>query len=246
VKCIILAAGYATRLYPLTKNRPKPLLEVAGKTILDHIVEKLERVDQIDEIIIVTNEKFASHFEEWAGTAFYQKTLTVINDGTLSNEERLGAIGDIELVLEELNIEDDLMVLAGDNLFDFELTDFVEFFEKVGSDCITIYYEENSSQLKQVGVADTDDNGKVTYFEEKSEHPKTSYVVPPFYLYKKETLSLFNQYIEEGYDPDAPGHFIPFLKKHKPIYAFFFNGKRYDIGTIENYQRVQELFSEKY
>src|SRR5699024_2346378 len=137
MKALVLAAGYATRLYPLTKNTPKPLLEIAGKSILDHIVEKMDQVDELDEIIIVTNEKFAGHFEEWAKNADYSKAFTVVNDGTTTNDNRLGAIGDIQYVIEELDLKDDLMILAGDNLFDFELTDFAHYFQEVGTDVIT-------------------------------------------------------------------------------------------------------------
>lgn len=245
MKAIVLAAGYATRLYPLTKDRPKPLLEVAGKTILDYIVEKMDKVVQIDEVIIVTNEKFTTHFEQWARSTSYSKKLTVVNDGTLTNETRLGAIGDIQFVLEQLNIKDDLMVLAGDNLFDFELTDFASYFDEVGIDCITAYHEENDDQLKRAGIVEIDNNGKVLSFEEKPEQPKSSYCVPAFYLYQKDTLPLFKQYLVEGNNPDAPGHFVPYLIEHKPVHAYLFEGKRYDIGTVESYEKVQQVFVDK-
>lgn len=245
MKAIVLAAGYATRLYPLTKDRPKPLLEVAGKTILDYIVEKMDRENQIDEVIIVTNDKFTTHFEEWTKTASYAKKLTVINDGTLTNATRLGAIGDIQFVIEQLNIEDDLMILAGDNLFDFELTDLAAYFDKVGTDCITAYHEENDTQLKRAGIVELDDNAKVLSFEEKPAEPKSSYCVPAFYLYRKETLALFKQYLEEGNNPDAPGHFVPFLIEKKAVHAYLFEGKRYDIGTVESYEKVQQIFVDK-
>lgn len=221
MKAIVLAAGYATRLYPLTKDRPKPLLEVAGKTILDYIVEKMDKVAQIDEVIIVTNDKFTAQFEEWAKSASYTKKLTVINDGTLTNETRLGAIGDIQFVLEQLKIEDDLMVLAGDNLFDFELTDFAAYFDEVGTDCIAAYHEENDDQLKRAGIVELDNDRKVLSFEEKPAKPKSSYCVPAFYLYQKDTLPLFKQYLTEGNNPYAPGHFVPFLTGKKTSSCVF-------------------------
>lgn len=245
MKAIVLAAGYATRLYPLTKDRPKPLLEVTGKTILDHILEKMDKVAQIDEVIIVTNDKFTTHFEEWAKLASYSKTLTVVNDGTLTNETRLGAIGDIQFVLKQLKIEDDLMVLAGDNLFDFELTDFATYFDEIGTDCIAAYHEKNDEQLKRAGIVELDYNQKVLSFEEKPAQPKSSYCVPAFYLYQKDTLPLFEKYLEECNNPDAPGHFVPFLIEHKPVHAYLFDGKRYDIGTLESYERVQQIFADK-
>ena len=245
MKGLILAAGYATRLYPLTKNTPKPLLKVAGKTILDYIVEKMDRVADIDEIIIVTNNKFASHFEEWAEEAEYSKEFTVVNDGTLTNEDRLGAIGDTQYVIEKLELADDLMIVAGDNLFDFELTDFVDFFKEVGTDCITAYAEEDEEQIKRAGVVDLDENSKVLSFEEKPAEPKSNFAVPAFYIYEKDTLSFFKKYLEAGNDPDAPGNFIPFLIEEKPVHAFQFEGKRYDIGTVESYERVQNIFEER-
>ena len=242
MKCIVLAAGYATRLYPLTENQPKPLLEVAGKSILDHAMEKIDRVDDIDEVIIVTNNKFAGHFEEWKKTADYSKLLTVVNDGTLTNDTRLGAIGDIQFVIDQLRIDDDLMIIAGDNLFEFELADFATFFYNKDSDCITTYHEANEAQLKRAGVIEIDEESRVLSFEEKPEQPKSSFCVPAFYLYRKDTLPFFQKYLEEGNNPDAPGHFVPYLIKHKAVHAFQFEGKRYDIGTLESYEAVQELF----
>ena len=243
MKAIVLAAGYATRLYPLTKNQPKPLLEVAGKTILDYIVEKIERVSSIDEVIIVTNEKFSGHFMKWAAAADYSKKLTVVNDGTLTNETRLGAIGDIQFVIDQLQVEDDLMVLAGDNLFDFELSDFAKYFYDIGTDCITAYHEDREEHLSRAGVIELDSKQKVLSFEEKPEKPKSTYCVPAFYLYKKETLELFKEYLASGLNPDAPGHFVPYLIEQKAVHAYLFPGQRYDIGNLESYERAQEIFS---
>ena len=245
MKGLVLAAGYATRLYPLTKNQPKPLLEIAGKSILDYIVEKMEKVEAIDEIIIVTNDKFTSHFEEWAKQSDYKKPLTVINDGTTTNDNRLGAIGDIQFVIEQLNLEDDLMILAGDNLFDFELTDFAEYFYKVDTDIITTYPEEDEAQLKRAGVIEIDEDSKVLSFEEKPEQPKSNFCVPAFYLYRRETLSEFKNYLADGHNPDAPGHFVPYLLNKKNVHAFQFEGQRYDIGTVESYEKVQQIFEQK-
>lgn len=243
MKAIILAAGYATRMYPLTENQPKPLLEVAGKTILGYIAEKIEKVNDIDEVVIVTNDKFAGHFVKWTEKVTYTKKFTVINDGTLTNETRLGAIGDIQFVIDKLGIQDDVMILAGDNLFDFELTDFAAYFKEVGTDCITAYHEENEAQLKRAGVIELDGQQKVLSFEEKPEHPRSSYCVPAFYLYQKETLPLIKDYLKEGNNPDAPGHLVPFLIGKKDVHAYLFPGRRYDNGNLESYQTVQELFS---
>jgi len=243
MKAIVLAAGYATRLYPLTKNQPKPLLKIAGKSILDHIVEKMERVEAIDEIIIVTNDKFTDYFVQWKKLASYTKQVTIVNDGTTTNDNRLGAIGDIQYVIDTQQVADDLMVLAGDNLFDFELSDFVSYFFEKETGCITAYKEENEEQLKRAGVVDLSDTGQVLSFEEKPSHPKSNYCVPAFYLYKKESLPLFKEYLKEDNNPDAPGHFIPYLITHRNVHAYLFEGKRYDIGTVDSYNMVNQLFS---
>ncbi|WP_440898019.1 nucleotidyltransferase family protein [Amphibacillus sp. Q70] len=242
MKAIILAAGYATRLYPLTKNKAKPLLELSGKPILDHIMEKLERVSVIDQVFIVTNEKFAKSFSEWSQLYQGNKIATVINDHTTSNDNRLGAIADIQYVIKKQKIEEDIMVLAGDNLFDFNLKDFVDFYQDMKSDCITVHELNDFNELQKTGVVEVDRNFLVTSFEEKPEKPKSNLAGPPFYIYQSETLPLIAQYLDQGNNPDAPGHFIPWLIGHKAVYAYKFEGLRYDIGTIESYRKAQKLF----
>jgi len=241
MKAILLAAGYATRLYPLTKNQPKPLLKIAGKTILDYTVGKIEQVDEVDEIIIVTNNKFASHFEEWSNHAHYSKKITVVNDQTLSNEDRLGAIGDMQYVIDQETIQDDLMILAGDSLFEFALTDFTHYFNEVKTDVIAAYPEE-LEQRQRGGSVDINSEGEVVDFKEKVENPG-QYSVPAFYIFKGETLPLLKKYLDEGNNPDAPGHFIPYLIQQKPVHAYIFEGYRYDIGTLDSYERAQKIFS---
>lgn len=243
MKAILLGAGYATRLYPLTKDKAKPLLEVAGKTITDHIVEKIVQVPEVDEIIIVTNDKFAHQFEEWVDQANYDMQFTVVNDGTLTNETRLGAIGDIQFVIDQLNIQDDLLILAGDNLFEFSLADFVSFAKEHDSDALAMYYEANLDQLKRNGTATFDENQTVIDFIEKPENPTYHHCVPTFYVLKESTLPLIQAYLDEGNNPDAPGNFIPYLIQQNDVKAFVFEGKRYDIGTIDSYHKVQEIFS---
>ncbi|WP_416147542.1 nucleotidyltransferase family protein [Salipaludibacillus sp. HK11] len=242
MKCIILAAGYATRLYPLTKNTAKPLLKVAGKTIMNHIMEKVEEVDVIDEIFIVTNDKFYASFQNWANDFQSKKTVHVINDQTTTNDNRLGAIADIQYVLDQAEITDDLMVLAGDNLFEFQLKDFEHFYRKVNADCITTHELDDEAEIKSTGVIEIDGENKVTSFEEKPQNPKSNLAVPPIYIYQEKTIPLIKQYINEGNNPDAPGNFIPWLIQHKSVHAFKFEGMRYDIGTLESYQKVQNLF----
>lgn len=245
MKCIILAAGYATRLYPLTEKMPKPLLEVAGISILDRIVSKVEKIQEIDEIIIVSNDKFFKHFLAWSNDYKGIKQISILNDGTTDNETRLGAIKDVIFAIEEKEIDEDLMVLAGDNLFDFELTEFVKFFADKETDCISTHIIEDMERIKRTGVAELDQNHRVISFEEKPEHPKSSYAVPPFYIYEEETLPLIKEFIEEGNNGDAPGMLLSWLLKRKPIHAYYFSGNRYDVGTLESYGEVQTIFSDK-
>lgn len=182
----------------------------------------------------------------WQGQYNSKRTISVLNDGTLSNDDRLGAIADMQFVLEKEDLlNDDLMVLGGDNLFDFELTCFYDYFQMVGADCITAHVITNKEVLSGSGVIEVDEDGKVNSFEEKPDCPRSNLAVPPFYIYKKETLPLITEYLKEGNNPDAPGNFIPWLIEKKPVYVFQFEGRRYDIGTLESYKLVQDLFSKK-
>ncbi len=245
MKAIILAAGYATRLYPLTQDKPKPLLEVAGKTILQHILEKIAPIESIDWVLVVANAKFAGHFTEWVNHYSYLKPVQVINDQTTTNEGRLGAIADMQYVIDQVGIADDCLVLAGDNLFDFALTDFVAFYRQKQADLITAHAIHDCQKLRRTGVVTLDATDRVTSFQEKPEQPASNLAVPPFYIYQKETLPLIADYLKAGNPPDAPGNFIPWLITKKPVYAYRFVGERYDIGTIESYREVCAKYRSK-
>jgi len=242
MKAIILAAGYATRLYPLTENRPKPLLGVGGKPILQYLLEKIEPLDLVDEVIIATNDRFYDQFVDWMAGFVYSKKIIVLNDGTTANENRLGAIADLCFALEERQLDEDLLVLAGDNLFDFALTDFVAYYQKVRADCITAHQLDDLEELRKTGVIETNGEGRVLSFAEKPMDPRSNLAVPPFYIYRRETIPLLKEYLQAGENPDTPGNFIPWLLKRKKVYAFLFEGARYDIGTPASYRRVNELF----
>lgn len=242
MKAIILAAGYATRLYPLTENRPKPLLEIGGKPILQYLLEKIEPLDLVDEVIIATNDRFYDQFVDWMAGFVYSKTIIVLNDGTTANENRLGAIADLCFALKERQLDEDLLVLAGDNLFDFALTDFVAYYQEVRADCITAHQLDDLEELRKTGVIETNGEGRVLSFAEKPMDPRSNLAVPPFYIYRRDTIPLLKEYLQAGENPDAPGNFIPWLLKRKKVYAFRFEGARYDIGTLESYRLVNELF----
>jgi len=243
MKCVILAAGYATRLYPLTKDRPKPLLDVAGRSILDRILDNAERVGRIDEVIIVSNARFFGKFMDWRKGRTSGFQITVLDDGSTENENRLGAVADLGFAVETASLRDDCLVLAGDNLFDFELKDFIDFAKERRSDCITTHVLDDREKLKRTGVIEIDGDSRVISFEEKPKEPKSNFAVPPFYFYTGDTLPLVSDFLAEGNDPDAPGNFIPWLTDRKPVYAFRFAGKRYDIGNLETYRDAQEIFA---
>ncbi|WP_405726123.1 nucleotidyltransferase family protein [Anaerotignum sp.] len=242
MKAIILAAGYATRLYPLTLNRPKALLPIGKKPIIDHIVEKMDAVEELDEIFVVSNDKFASHFEAWAKTAKSRVPITVLNDGTTDDSNKRGAIGDIAFVIEEAKVDDDLMVIAGDNFFTYSLADYVRFFREKDRDCVCVKVWEDESQLSQFGIALLDEKGMVLDIEEKPAKPKSNTAVFAAYLYKKETVPLFAEYLAAGNKPDAPGNFPAWLYLRKEVYAYTFEGECYDIGTPDSYREVCEMY----
>ena len=242
MKAIILAAGYATRLYPLTLNMPKALLPIGGKPIIDHIVAQMDTVDELDEIYVVSNDKFAGHFEEWAKTAVSRVPIKVLNDGTTDDSNKRGAIGDISFVIHEMKIDDDLMVIAGDNFFTYSLKDYVRFFREKDRDCVCVKVWEDESQLSQFGIALLDWAGKVLDIEEKPAKPKSNTVVFAAYLYKKETVPMFREYLEAGNKPDAPGNFPAWLYKKQEVYAYTFEGECYDVGTPESYHEVCEMY----
>jgi len=242
MKCVILAAGYATRLYPLTENLPKSLLVVAGKTILEHILTKVEEVPEVDEVLLVSNAKFARQFTDFLSEYKGKKTITIIDDGTWDNEHRLGAIADLALAIERGKIDDHVMVLAGDNLFDFSLEDFTSFFHNVQADCITTHYEESLEALQKTGVAELSPKSQVISFEEKPIKPRSNNAVPPFYIYNKETIRLIQEFLNTGLSIDAPGQFVAWLVKKKLVYAYQLKGKRFDIGSLASYEEAKHIF----
>lgn len=242
MKAILLVAGYATRLYPLTLNTPKALLPINGKAIADYIIDQIEKISDVDEIYVVTNHKFADDFEKWASEHKCKKPIYVLDDGTTTEETRRGAIGDILYTIDQKKIDDDVMIIAGDNFFTYSLEDYYNFFREKKSDCVCVKEFNNKKMLKQFGIALLDEEGKVIDIEEKPENPKSNNVVYAAYMYTKETVKLFRQYIAEGNKPDAPGNFVVWLYTRKPVYAYKFAEECYDIGTPESYKTVCELF----
>lgn len=238
MKCLILAAGYATRLYPLTENFPKPLLEVKGKTIIDWLIEDLNSFNAVDEYYIVTNHKFYNHFLTWNK----YNNVKIIDDGTMSNETRLGAVKDIDLVLSKESINDDLLILAGDNLLDFSLRDYFEYHKSKKTSCVMRFFQKDSSKLKRSGVASINENDVIIEMEEKPEMPKSNWTIPPFYIINKDDLAYVSKAIEEGINTDAPGSFIAYLASKTTVHAYLMNGSRYDVGNLQSYIDIKENF----
>jgi len=236
--CILLCAGYATRMYPLTENFPKPLLPIKGKPLIDYLIEDLETKNYINEYVIVSNHKFINHFNNWENK-HSNKNITILDDGSISNETRLGAVKDIEFAIESLNIDDDILVLAGDNLLDFSLNDFIEYFLKKNSNCVMRYIESDLSRLQRTGVAVIDDNDLIIDMEEKPRNPKSNNAIPPFYIFKKEYLKEIKTSIESGCKVDAPGGFIEWFSNKNPVYAYLMPGKRIDIGNLDDYYKIK-------
>lgn len=237
MKCLILAAGYATRLYPLTENFPKPLLKVGEKTILDWLVDDIDTANIVDEYVVISNHKFANHFEDWAKTK--KQKVTVVDDGTETNETRLGAVKDIQFAIDKLNLDDNMLVIAGDNVLDFSLTKFIEYAKEKNTSCIMRYYEPDDKKLLKCGVVTIDDNDKIINMTEKPLVPATHWCCPPFYYYTKDDAKLVEKGIDSGCGTDAPGSYAAWLCTQTDVHAMEMPGKRYDIGNIESYERVK-------
>jgi len=242
MKTLILAAGYATRLYPLTKNFPKPLLEVGGRTILDRLVEAVDGIEEVNQHIVVTNATFHPHFEDWKAASSYKKDIVILNDGTTSNDNRLGAVKDILFAIEQLGINEDLLVLAGDNVVTFSFANFVRYAREKRTSCISCHAEPSLAALQKTGVLEADENMRAIAMHEKPENPPSHWAVPPFYYYKKEDLPLIQKAIDQGCGYDAPGNLAAWLCKKTEVYAWPINGERYDIGDMAAYEHAQEVF----
>lgn len=240
MKCLFLAAGYATRLYPLTENFPKPLLKVGDKTILDHLIDDLDKSGMIDEYAVISNHKFAHHFGQWVKTK--PMKIEVVDDGTSTNETRLGAVRDIEFAIEKLGYDDDMLVIAGDNVLDFSLCEFVNYIKEKKTSCIMRYFEAETKKLSKSGVVEIDENDLVLNMQEKPAEPTSNWCTPPFYFYTKDDAKKIARAIEEGCGVDAPGSFISWLCKNSEVHAMKMPGNRYDVGNLESYNRINEQF----
>ncbi len=231
MKVIILAGGYATRLHPITLNKSKPLIKINDKPIIEHIIAKLH-FSEIDEIFIVTNEKFYTDYQLWSANFTYNKPITIMNDGTTNNEDRLGAVGDIDFVIEKQNINDDLLIIAGDNLFEDDLQNMMNFLNQNNNSCILVNDISCFEKAKQLGIVNVNENNKIISFVEKPEQPKSTLAATCVYAIKKNHLRYVKDTIKSGFQ-DKPGDFIRHLSENEPVFALPLQGKWFDIGTLQ-------------
>lgn len=266
--CIVLAAGYATRLYPLTENFPKPLLKVGEKNILDRLLEDLDCnagaaenesiTASISEFVVVSNHKFISHFEEWKQKLSYKTPVTILDDGSVDNEHRLGAARDIQFAMEYINkkkeqhtdsaensdkcTDDGILVIAGDNVLDFSLSEFIVFACEKGTSCVMCHEENELKKQQKTAIITLDEACAITSYEEKPAEPKGNLAVPPFYYYKQYDIARIEEALVDGCSADAPGSFAAWLSRHTRMHAWKMSGKRYDIGDMTSYRAAQEMF----
>ena len=254
---IVLAAGYATRLGELTKNYPKPLLQIGNNTILGRMLDDIDAIDDITEHVIVTNHKFAPIFEEWIKTPSsslclggklegvggkWKKPITIIDDGTSTNDTRLGAVCDLLFAMDKLSIDDDMLVVAADNLLFFSFTEFVKFARDKGTSCIMCHEQPSIEKLQRTGVVELDENLKVLGMEEKPQVPKSHWAVPPFYIYMKQDLDLVRHSVENGCGKDAPGNLAHYMVEHTTMHAWPMSAGRFDIGSLDTYYEAVKRF----
>lgn len=243
MKNIIIAAGYATRLYPLTENFPKPLLKVGQRNILERMLDDVDRLPEIDSHIIVTNHRFTPVFEEWRSKVSYTKPITIIDDGTSTNETRLGAVRDLLLAIERCGIDDDIMVLAADNILEFSLRGFVDYFREKGTSVIMCHHEPELRRLQRTGVIAVDGDMRVLEMQEKPEHPVSNWAVPPFYIYSRRDLPLIRDCMSHGCGFDAPGNLAHYLAETSTLHAWPMPAGRFDIGSLDSYHEAQKRFA---
>ena len=248
MKVVLLAAGYATRLYPLTLAQPKPLLTVAGKPMIEYVLDNLAPVGGIERVYVVTNAKFAGHFQKWADVYRATKSnlgLTIVNDGSTDDTNKLGAIGDLNLVITREKVDDDLVVVAGDNLFSESLGAYGGFCRSKMAPVLGIYDVGSLEQAEKYGVVDLDGEGRIVRFEEKPKQPASTLIGIALYYYPKNVVPMIKQYITEGNNPDQPGRLVQWLYPRTPVYTWTVPGLWYDIGSKETLEEANRIFARR-
>ena len=247
MKVLILAAGYATRLYPLTLTQPKPLLSVAGQPMIEYVLDNLAPIGGIDRVYVVTNAKFAGHFQQWSQAYRASKSkldFTIVNDGSTGDGNKLGAIGDTNLVITREKIQDDLIVVAGDNLFSHSLEDFGRHCRKMNAPVLAVYDVGSLEEIKKYNSITLDAAGRITFFEEKPKQPTSTLTGIALYYYPKAVLPLIQQYVADGNNPDQPGRLVQWLYKRTPVYTWRVPGIWFDIGSKESLEQANQIFAQ--
>jgi glucose-1-phosphate thymidylyltransferase len=242
MKILLLGAGYATRLYPLTKDRPKPLLPVAGRPMLEWILQRVEGVSEVDGGYLVTNDRFFDHYREWLSSFRSRWPIELVNDQSRSEEDKLGAVGDLQWVLREKKVDDDLLVVAGDNLLDLDIRAFVRFYREKEASVIALRDMKGSPLINRYSVVALGDDQRIIDFEEKPARPKSSLIAICLYLFPRSVFPLVSRYIEQGNNPDAPGYFIQWLHRVVPVYGYVFDDLWFDIGDIDSYNEANRVY----
>jgi glucose-1-phosphate thymidylyltransferase len=243
MKALILAAGYATRLYPITKHFPKPLLKVGKRAIIDYIVDKIDKIKDIDEIVVVTNERFVSKLHRWSKKLKCSKRIKIVNDLTKTVMDKRGAIGDVSFAIENEALYDDILVVGGDNLFDGQLEDFIRFAQSKNCLLIGVFDIKDRGMAKRYGVVKIDNENKIIDFKEKPDQPESSLVAMCLYYFPKEKLSLIKEYLTtQTNKKDATGFYIDWLSKKDAVYGFVFGGRWYDIGHHDLFNEAKKLY----
>jgi glucose-1-phosphate thymidylyltransferase len=240
MKLVVLAAGYATRLYPLTLDRPKALLDVGGRPMIEHVLERVGGTADIDSVYVVTNSKFAGQFRAWADG--YGADVAIVDDGTTSEEDRLGAIGDLDLVVRQERLDDDLVVVASDNLFSEPVGEFFRFAREKAAPVVAVYDVGDLSQMSKYSAVEVDDDGRITFFEEKPAHPTSTLSAIALYCYPRPALPLIRRYLADGNNPDQPGRLVQWMHTRTPFYAWRVPGRWYDIGSAETLREADLAF----
>ena len=243
MKTIVIAAGYATRLGELTKNFPKPLLQIGRSTILGRMLDDIDTIPEIDEHIVITNHRFAPFFDEWERHQHYQKPITIMDDGTISNETRLGAVCDLLFAMDKLDLDDDLLVVAADNILEFSFKGFVDYAKEKGTSCIMCHHEPEIYKLQRTGVIEVDADFRVLQMQEKPEVPVSHWAVPPFYVYLQKDLDLVRHAVENGCGKDAPGNLAHYMVEHTVMHAWPMPAGRFDIGSLDTYEEAKKKYA---
>jgi glucose-1-phosphate thymidylyltransferase len=246
MKAIVLAGGYATRMWPLTKDTPKQLLPIAGKPMIEYVIEELELIDDIDKIYISTNKKFGKQFIDFFETRENKKKVEIFIEPSEKEEDKFGSVGALNLLISVKDIDEETLIIGGDNLFEFKMVDLIKHLEHKGANIVVLDDVDTLEEAKMFGVAEVGENHEIILFQEKPEHPKSKLVATACYILTKRGVEEVKKYLEQGGEPDKLGHFIEWLSKNDKVYAFTFDGKWFDIGSIELYHEADEYFKKKF